>query len=166
MRRCGSESCENAARGGRPARRFAGYAAAKVTLTARGATPASLLDSLSGSANLSIRQASDRRVDWPATLDAGHAVPGGSAFSRLSATVHLSEGKLTFRDLRLVSPRQSLTASGTLDLAHGAALAVQARLSSRSGASSGRVYEVTGSASKPSSRPTAPAVEPKALPRR
>ena len=134
--------------------RFAGFAAAKVSLAARGATSASLLDSLSGSANVSIRQASDRQVDWLATLDAGHAVRGRSVFSQLSAAVHLAAGKLTFHDLRLVGPRQSLVASGTLDLAHGAALAGQARLSSRSIASSGRVYEITGSAAKPASRPT------------
>ncbi len=137
-----------------PQGRFSGSAGADVSLTARGATSVSLLDSLSGSANVSIRHASDHQVDWLSTLAAGHAVRGRSAFSRLSAVLHLDSGKLTFRDLRLVAARQRLAASGTLDLAHGATLALQARLSPRARAASARLYEVTGSASSPTARRT------------
>jgi hypothetical protein len=128
--------------------RFGGTASGSVTLAARGATAASLVNTLSGSAKISIRHASDRLVDWLATLEAGRSVRGASSFADAQAQVHLAAGKLTFDDLSLFGARWNLEAVGALDLAHGGALEVMARvISPRREAP--RMYHVTGSADDP-----------------
>jgi hypothetical protein len=131
--------------------RFGGMASGTFALAARGATADSLAGSLGGTARLSVRNASDRRVDWLATLAAGHAVSGHSAFSDAEARMHLAAGMLTFDDLSLLGERGRLEASGALDLARDGALEVVARvLSPRRGpAGDARVYHVTGSAGDP-----------------
>jgi hypothetical protein len=131
--------------------RFGGAASGTITLAAHGATAASLLGSLSGSAKISIHQASDRLVDWLATLEAGRAVRGSSSFSEAQARIHLAAGKLTFDDLSLLGPRGRLEAAGALDLAHGAALEVVARVSPprRGPEPHARIYRVTGTAADP-----------------
>ncbi len=131
--------------------RFGGTASGAVTLAARGATAASLVGTLSGSAKLSIRHASDRLVDWLATLETGRAVRGASSFADAQAQIHLAAGKLTFDDLSLFGERGRLEAAGALDLAHGGALEVVARVISprRGPAIEARIYQVTGSAADP-----------------
>ncbi|MDE3137160.1 MAG: AsmA family protein [Acidobacteriota bacterium] len=146
--------------------RFGGTVSGTVTLAARGATAASLLGSLSGSGKISIHRASDRLVDWLATLEAGRAVRGASSFSEAQAQIHLAAGKLTFDDLSLFGPRGHLQAAGALDLAHGAALEVVARVSRtrRGPPLEARFYRVTGSAADPRAELRPAATPPSSAP--
>jgi hypothetical protein len=131
--------------------RFGGEASGSVTLTARGATTASLVETLSGSARLDLRNPSDRHVNWLSTLEEGRAVLGRSAFSEAEARLHVAAGKLNFDDLTLFGARGHLQAAGALDLAHGGALEVVARvISPRHGPTlEARIYRVTGSPANP-----------------
>jgi hypothetical protein len=131
--------------------RFGGTASGTLTLGARGATADSLVNSLSGSAKISIQRPGDRLVDWLATLEAGRAVRGASSFTEAQARIHIADGKLTFDDLSLSGPRAHLQAAGALDLAHGAALELVARVSTprRGTESEARIYQVTGSPTDP-----------------
>ncbi|HEV2387726.1 MAG TPA: AsmA family protein [Candidatus Acidoferrales bacterium] len=143
--------------GGTAERRFSGLASATMDLGARGATAAALRDSVYGTAQVAIRGATDRQVDWLATLRAGRATAGRSSFASVTARVRLAGGKLTFRDLRLSGEGGRVQATGGIDFkgASGAVLAVEARLSSYPGGPPGypasveRTFQVTGSTADP-----------------
>ncbi|HVC00490.1 MAG TPA: AsmA-like C-terminal region-containing protein [Candidatus Dormibacteraeota bacterium] len=135
--------------------RFSGLAAGSLRISARGVTARSLLDSLEGQAGIQVLGARDRSFDWLATLEAGHAVSGGSAFERCSAQVRLKAGKLTVEDLSAVSRRGRVEATGGIDLAGGGTLAIEARFFPATGYGrpgsqlDARTYDVTGKAVDP-----------------
>lgn len=135
--------------------RFSGLASGDLQLAARGSTARSLIDSLQGHGQISIRNARDGGIDWLSTLEAGHAVPGRSAFRLCSAQIRMSGGILALQSLFAVSARGRLEATGGIDLAHGGALSVQARYFPAAGFAlrrthlEARAYQVTGSSSSP-----------------
>ncbi|HVB34585.1 MAG TPA: AsmA-like C-terminal region-containing protein [Patescibacteria group bacterium] len=136
-------------------KRFSGLASGDLRISAHGATARLLRDSLEGQARISIRGARYNGIDWIATLKAGHPVPGHSTFASCSAQIGLTSGKLTLQDLSAVSPRGRIEATGSIDLAQGEILAVEARFfpspdfAAPGGNLETRTYEVTGSSIDP-----------------
>jgi hypothetical protein len=145
----------------RKGERFSGRAYGTLDGSAQGTTAAALLNSLDGQARLAIYGARDRRINWLATLEAGHVVDGGSWFREVSALARLNSGKVTFENLTLSGARARLEATGELDLAHGSKLAVVARLLPAVGNAPKppRTYHVTGSPSRPRVRLRPPTLE-------
>jgi hypothetical protein len=140
---------------GGAAGRFSGVASGSLDLDARGATTATLRDTLRGSARVSVRHARDSHIDWVATLEAGHAMAGRSAFQNATARLELAGGKVTLQDLLLVGAQGRLEATGGIDFTRGGALTVEARFlpheaRARQGSPSrARTFQVTGSAEEP-----------------
>lgn len=135
----------------RKEQRFSGRVYGRVYGSAQGTTAPALLHSLDGQARLSIYGARDRRINWLATLEGGHMVAGGSSFREVTALARLSSGKVSFQKLTLFGARARLEATGAVDVAHGNALAVVARLLPAVGDARKplRSYHVTGSVSHP-----------------
>ncbi len=156
---------------GRSFERFSGRLSGQVDASARGTTATALLHSLDGQAKVAIVGARDRGMDWLAAFEAGHAVRGSSNFPRALAEIRLAPGKLAFESLRLYAPREELLAAGTLDLAHGSTLEMEARAVSGRGTGSaagqmpGRSYHFHGSAASPPLRGRSTALGASSVPR-
>jgi AsmA protein len=98
---------------------------AKFDLTANGASPAAIVSSLGGNAELSLQNGAIRDISVPSMVRtlSNQTLQGWqdrdsekTAFGTFSATVKLTNGQATTEDLRLNGPLVSMTGRGTADL--------------------------------------------------
>ena len=98
---------------------------AKFDLTANGASPAAIVSSLGGNAELSLQNGAIRDISVPGMVRtlSNQTLQGWqdrdaekTAFGTFSATVKLASGQAATEDLRLVGPLVSMTGRGTADL--------------------------------------------------